>query len=102
MLQLPQYRQNVQRFITQSCQGTIYTTILASTDELLDEFKLLASLGLLSTLQDVLQSRAGNIQRDVLRAIGSSLSNNSRRGSFARDIFDLSYIIFKVYRRPIP
>ena len=64
--------------------------ILASTDELLAEFKMLAGLGLWSTLEEVLQHGAKNIQKDVLRAIRSSLSNNSKRGSFARGIFDLS------------
>ena len=69
---------------------SVYTMILASTDELLAEFKMLAGLGLLSTLEDVLQQGARNIQKDVLQAIRSSLSNNGKRGSFARDIFDVS------------
>ena len=69
---------------------SVHKTISASTDELLDEFKMLASLGLLSTLEDVLQPGARNIQKDVLRAIRSSLSVNSKRGSFAWDVFDLS------------
>jgi hypothetical protein len=69
---------------------SVYTTVLASTDALLAEFKMLASLGLLSTLEEVLESGARNIQKDVLRAIRLSLSNDSKRGSFARDVFDLS------------
>jgi hypothetical protein len=69
---------------------SFYTMMLASTDELLAEFKMLAGLGLLSTLEEVLQHGARNIQKDVLRAIRSSFSNNSKLGSFARDIFDLS------------
>jgi hypothetical protein len=67
--------------------NSVYTTVLASTDELLAEFKMLASLGLLSTLEEVLESGARNIQKDVLRAIRLSLSNDSKRGSFARDTF---------------
>ena len=71
--------------------------ILASTDELLVEFKMLASLNLLSTLENVLQHEDRNIQKEVSREIGSFFSSTMRRGSFtskrrsfAQDIFDLS------------
>ena len=69
--------------------------ILASTDELLAEFKMLASLDLLSKLEKVLQHEAGNIQNEVSREIGSLFSDTSKRGSFVQDIFDL-----KFYSRP--
>ena len=58
----------------------MYTTILADTDELPAEFKMLASLGSLSTLQDLIQHGARNIQKPVLQAIRLSLSNNSKHG----------------------
>ena len=51
---------------------------------------MLASLNLLSELEKFLQDEARDIQKEVLREIGSWFSNSSKRGSFVQDIFDLS------------
>lgn len=68
----------------------MYTTILVSTEGLLAEFKLLASLGLLSTLKDVIQHGAQDIRRPVLQAIRLSLSNDSKYSNVTQDAFEFS------------